>query len=89
MIDKINNNPVNEIYDKQMASKSDAKKALGLENPDAVEQFNYAELINQAHQNLDIDDKKVQQAKKLLSSDQLDTAANIRKAAENMIDFGI
>ena len=56
---------------------------------DALVQVNHDGLIEKASQLPQLDPNAVQRARELLESGELDSEANIRAAAENIIKFGI
>lgn len=56
---------------------------------DVSVQVQYAHLVEKAMQLTQTDTERVQQARELLLSGQLDRPENIQKAAENIIKFGI
>lgn len=88
MIEKIDTNqPL--IKSETSPRQSDPASVPGNDGEDASLQVDYASLIDEAIQTQQPDDKIVQQARKLLSSGQLESPENIRTAAENIIKFGI
>jgi len=66
-----------------------ASGALPDNNVNVSVQVQYASLIERVIQQSQADNKLVQRARELLLSDQLESPENIRKAAENIIKFGI
>ena len=87
MIDKINNNPIQDFFDGTVKQPSQAK-APANNSEDASIQINYADLIEKATEKIDDDAQAVAKAKELLESGQLDNPELIRQAAENIIKFG-
>jgi hypothetical protein len=88
MIDKINNNPVQQfVKNEQLETQNKIKN--GVTN-DSVKTSVSCERLLASAQQLDTEDNQaVQNARNLLLSGQLDTPENIKKAAENILKFGI
>lgn len=63
--------------------------ALPARNTDVSVQVQYAFLIEKALQQPETDARIIQKARDLLLSGRLESPENIRKAAENMVKFGI
>jgi len=89
MIDKININPIRDQVDGPPAGQSGRAKQLPNAQADATLQINFDRLIEQANKIPAEDTDAVQKARQLLQSGQLDTPANIKEAAENILKFGV
>ncbi|MCK4886794.1 MAG: hypothetical protein KAS96_05350 [Planctomycetes bacterium] len=90
MINSVNNDKIQNLLTQQTANQTKKSVAKPETGKNAELQANFASLIEKAiqadsQQNPDA----VQNAKKLLLSGELDNIENIRKAAQNIIDFGI
>ncbi len=89
MIDKINNNQIQNLFDS--ASPKPPASAKPPKNNDADDsiQIDYACLIEKALKEPESDTGAVQRANQLLLSGQLDDPQNLQQAAENILKFGI
>ena len=88
MIDKIDTNqPV--IDSGLSAAQPKPARAIPDNDADVSVQVNYASLIDKAMQEPKDDAERVQQARELLLSGQLESPENIREAAENIVEYGI
>ena len=88
MIDKI------EIHQSLLDSAASSKKikagpAQTYNNTDVTVQVDNAELINKALQIPESDPQKVERARELLLSGQLESSENFLEAAQNLYDFGV
>lgn len=89
MINKVNNNQISDIL-KESFPKQTAPAVGDANNlADASLQISYDSLIEEAKQLQHQETTTVEQAQKLIASGQLDTAENIRQAAEAIAEFGI
>ena len=88
MIDKININPVPDPRQVGDNAQVGQKNTLKPDVNDTL-QIDFGNLIEQAINTPPADNDAVQKAKELLETGRLDSAANIREAAENIIKFGI
>lgn len=89
MIDKINNNPVSELMKEAFSRQPSGSRPSVDDNADVLLQVSYESLVEKAQQAPTEDTKAVERARQLLLSGQLDSPENIRKAAENILKFGI
>ena len=89
MIEKVNTNQIQNFLAKSSSRMPNAAAALTSNNADVTVQVDYASFIDQALIAPQTDSQVVEQAKALLLSGQLDNPENIKKAAENIITFGI
>ena len=64
-------------------------RAIPDKDADVSIQVNYASLIDKAVQEPRDGAQRVQQARELLLSGQLESPENIREAAENIVEYGI
>ena len=88
MIDKINNNPVQQfVKNEQLETQNKIKN--GVSNDSVKTSVSCEKLLAQAQQLDTQDNQAVENARILLLSGQLDTPENIKKAAENILKFGI
>ena len=88
MIDKINNNPVQQfVKNEQIETQNKIK--IGVTDDSVTTSVSCEKLLASAQQ-LDTENSQaVQNARNLLLSSQLDTPENIKKAAENILRLGI
>jgi hypothetical protein len=89
MIEKINNNNINDFVEKPPPNQPNPAGHLAGKDDDVRVQVDCASLIEKAMQPPQTDADAVQQARELLLSGQLETPENIRQAAENIIKFGV
>lgn len=89
MIERVDNNQVPDVLKESSGLQSSPSDISANTGVDASLQVSYGSLIEQAKQLPPEDTSVVQQARELLSSGQLDSPQNIRKAAEAIITFGI
>jgi len=89
MIDKINNNPIQDHLDGPTPGQSGRAKPAANEQADATLQIDFGRLIEQAVKMPPADKDAVQKAKELLQSGRLDNPENIKEAAQNIIKFGL
>lgn len=88
MIEKINNNPIQQFI-KPVQPDAQNKIQNDITSESASSSVSCDKLIIQAQQMDTEDTQAVQNARKLLLSGQLDTPENIKKAAENILKFGV
>ena len=90
MIEKIGSNSNNNLIKPERPSRK-CSSAEGTTKTDAAAslEVNSADLIGKALQTTQDDAAIVQKAQKLLASGELESAENIRQAAENIVKFGI
>ncbi len=88
MIDKIDNNqPL--IEPGPASGQASQPLALPKADDDVSVQVDYASLIEQALQEPQDDALRIQQARDLLLSGELESPRNIREAAQNILNFGV
>ncbi|MBL7187282.1 MAG: hypothetical protein ISS70_13255 [Phycisphaerae bacterium] len=88
MIDKIDaNQPM--IESGLSSGQPKSARAIPDNDVDVSVQVKYASLIDKAVQEPKGDAQRVEQARKLLLSGQLESPENIREAAENIVKYGI
>jgi SAM-dependent MidA family methyltransferase len=88
MIDKININPIR--FDDSSSGEARPRQTGPVgQQGDATLQVNFDRLMEQARKMPADDTEIVHKAQELLRSGLLDTAANIKEAAENIVKFGI
>ncbi|MHB0946417.1 MAG: hypothetical protein ACYC3B_04550 [Sedimentisphaerales bacterium] len=88
MIDKINNNPIQQFV-KNEQPETHNKIKDGVTNDSVKTSVSYETLLASAQQLDTEDNQAVENARNLLLSGRLDTPENIKKAAENILKFGI
>lgn len=88
MIEKINNSPIQQFV-KPVQPDAQNKVQNDITSESASASVSCDNLITQAQQMDTEDTQAVQNARKLLLSGQLDTPENIKKAAENILKFGV
>ena len=89
MINKINNNQISEIYKDASAKSAPLSQTAGNSQADASLQVSYEALLEQAKEEPVNDANVVERARQMLISGELDNPENIRKAAENLLKFGV
>ena len=89
MIDKINNNQISDIRTDVSANQPNGRRGPAADVADATLQVRYGALVERAQQTPTDDAKAVERARQLLMSGELDNPENIRKAAENIVKFGV
>ncbi len=88
MIEKIDTSQ--PLIDSGMSSgQPRSARALPDRDEDVSVQVNYASLIEKAMQEPESDDQRIEKSRELLLSGQLESAENIRQAAENIVKYGI
>jgi len=89
MIDKIDitNRPL--IEPGSSSGKPNSSGALPGNDMDVDVQVDYGSLIEKAMQEPQTDPQVVQKARDILLSGELESPERIRKAAENIVEFGI
>ena len=88
MIDKIDaNQPM--IESGLSSGQPKSARAIPDKHADVSIQVNYASLIDKAVQEPEGDAQRVQQARELLLSGELESPENIREAAEGIVKYGI
>lgn len=88
MIDKINNNRVSDIL-RDTSARQPSSASSSAESKAAALQVSCESLLQTTQQESLDDPKALERARQLLLSGQLDSPENIRKAAENIVDFGV
>lgn len=88
MIGKIDSNQL-PLEPGTSPRQSNVAGALPDNDADVSVQVKYAHLIQKAMQQPQTDTQRVQRARDLLLSGQLESPGNIREAAENIVKFGI
>jgi hypothetical protein len=89
MIGKIDKNQISEIMANIASRQNRSTENTAKSCPDASLQIDCAALIKQATETPQTDANAIERARKLLSSGQLDSADNYKKAAENILRLGI
>jgi hypothetical protein len=86
MIEKVNNNQIQDLFDGKARQAAQPKAA---DTQAASVQIDYAALIEKATQPRTDDPEAVQRARELISSGRIDDPNRIRQAAQNIINYGI
>lgn len=86
MIDKINNS---QVYETDNLNKVKSLKCISGNDTDATFRTDYDLLISSVIKSSENEKHRIEQARKLLFSGQLDSNENIHKAAENIAKFGV
>ncbi|MFZ2146814.1 MAG: hypothetical protein WAV28_06305 [Sedimentisphaerales bacterium] len=89
MIEKVDANQIHGFLEKSSSSQPNSAAAHPDNDVDASIQVDYASFIERAMQAPKTDTQAVQKARELLVSGQLESPKNIKRAAENIINFGI
>ena len=89
MIDKINNGQIADIYKDASKRQVPCSQSSGGNHADASLQVSYEFLLEQAKQEPVNDADVVQRARHMLMSGELNSPENIRKAAENLLKYGV
>lgn len=90
MINKINNNQVSEILKETASQQAGSTEVSKNETTaDASLQVSYDAVIEEAQQTPSEDAAAVERARQLILSGELDSAENVRQAAENIADYGV
>ncbi len=88
MIEKIDiNQPM--IEPGLSSGQPKSARAISDKNADVSVQVSYASLIERALREPQSDAERLQQARELLLSGELESSENIREAAENIVKFGM
>jgi hypothetical protein len=89
MIEKIDTSKFQEPLEKASNKQAGSPSPVPKDNTDVSIQVNFAPLIEQATQPIQIDTEVIQRAQMLLKSGQLLSPENIQEAAKNMVKYGI
>lgn len=90
MIEKINPKLIQDFLETLSSKPPDSAKVLPNDGDEDVSlQVDYESLIEKALQSPQTDADAVKRAQELLSSGQLDTAANSQAAAEEIAEYGV
>ena len=89
MIEKVDTNQIQSFLGKTPSRIKNDVAAFTGNDAEVSVQVDYASLIESAIKAPQTDSKVIEQAKKLILSDQLDSPENIQQAAENIINSGI
>lgn len=89
MIEKLDTNQIHGFLEKSSSRQPNSTAALPDNDMDASIQVDYASFIDRAMQTPKTDSKAIERARGLLLSGQLESLKNIKRAAKNIITFGI
>ncbi len=88
MIDKINIQPIPELPAKPTTKQPESNETTS-STDDASLEVNYESLIKKAMEIPESDATEVETAKELIASGELESIDNIRRAAKDIIEFGV
>jgi len=89
MIEKLDTNQIQGFLEKSLSRQPNSTAALPDNDMGASIQVDYASFIDRAMQTPKTDSKAIERARGLLLSGQLESPKNIKRAAKNIISFGI
>ncbi len=89
MIEKVDTNQVQGFLGKSSSRQPNSTAALPDNDVDASIQVDYASFIDRAMQTPQTDSKAIERAKGLLLSGELESLKNIKRAAKNIVTYGI
>jgi len=89
MIKNVDTHRLQDMLPKPVSKKSRAGQTTDVPSPDASIKVEYGNLIADALQLGQEDERIVERARELIASGQLDTPENIRHAATNMLQLGV
>jgi flagellar hook-basal body complex protein FliE len=89
MIDRVNTSQLQDILANAAAKQARNTEAGQDRSTDASLQADYAALIKQASDACADDQIRLQKAKELLDTGQLETLDNVRQAAQDIAQFGV
>ncbi len=89
MIEKLDTNQIHGFLEKSSSRPPNSAAALPDNDVDASIQVDYASFIDRAMQTPKTDSKAIERARKLLLSGELESLKNIKRAAKNIVTYGI
>jgi len=89
MIEKLDTNQIHGFLEKSSSRQPNSTPALPDNDMDASIQVDYASFIDEAMQTPKTDSKDIERARGLLLSGQLESLKNIKRAAKNIVTYGI
>ena len=89
MIEKVDTSQIQGFLEKSSSRQPNSAAALTGNDADVSVQVDYASFIDRAMQTPQTDSQAVQKARELLLSGHLESPENIKRAAKNIITFGI
>ena len=89
MIEKLDTNQIQGFLEKSSSRQPNSAAALPGDDMGASIQVDYASFIDRAMQTPKTDSKAIERARGLLLSGELESLKNIKRAAKNIISFGI
>ncbi len=89
MIEKVNANKIQDFLEKSSSRQPNSAAALPDNDVDASIQIDYASFIDRAMQTPKTDSKAIERARKLLLSGELESLKNTKRAAKNIVTYGI
>ena len=89
MIEKLDTNQIHGFLEKSSSRQPNSTAALPDNDMDASIQVDYASFIDRAMQTPKTDSKAIERARGLLLSGELESLKNIKRAAKNIVTYGI
>ena len=89
MIEKVDTNQIQGFLEKSSSRQPNSAAALTGNDADVSVQVDYASFIDRAMQIPKTDSKDIQRARGLLLSGELESLKNIKRAAKNIVTYGI
>jgi hypothetical protein len=89
MIEKVDTNQIQGFLEKSSSRQPNSKAALPDNDMGASIQVDYASFIDRAMQTPKTDSKAIERARGLLLSGELESLKNIKRAAKNIVTYGI
>jgi len=89
MIEKLNANQIQGFLEKSSSRQPNSAAALPDNDVDASVQVDYASFIDKAMKTQQTDSKAIERARGLLLSGELESLKNIKRAAKNIVTYGI
>ncbi len=89
MIEKLDTNQIHGFLEKSPSRQPNSTAALPDNDMGASIQVDYASFIDRAMQKPKTDSKAIERARGLLLSGELESLKNIKRAAKNIVTYGI
>ncbi len=89
MIEKLNANQIQGFLEKSSSRQPNSAAALPDNDVDASVQVDYASFVDKAMQTQQTDPKAIERARGLLLSGELESLKYIKRAAKNIVTYGI
>jgi len=89
MVNNIDVHRIQDLMPKPVGKKGRNGQTSDVPAPDASLDVEYGQLVTEALGLPQADEQKVERARELIASGQLDTPENIRETAMNIIQWGV